>query len=204
MPIKPFVAKAASCIATSERVSFCIDGSGVLWGWGDDQQQLLPPTSKNPKKPVNIVGLPKLSGIACSFKTAVVVTQQGQVFGWGANTQGQLHGMQQQIIEAPTLLSIRSFVIAAAVGDEFLVLLVSKPPSQSLAGISLRNEPPKSTQPVRLPEAIPNVEQPLAPTPSTSAPSSDKKLAHREHHHHHHKHKDQAAKVCYYDYYLLT
>lgn len=121
-------------MAASGRACFAVDHNGKVWAWGADRvgENLLPHPPATDK--VAVVALTQIPGLCpmlhvhCNSNgTAVMLTEDGKAFGWGNNEQGQLQGVKQHHVEAPTPLGIKFYVFDVAVADEFVVAIVAKP-----------------------------------------------------------------------------
>lgn len=82
-------------IFTYGSTSFAIRTDGTTWAWGDGEffSSLLAPGTPEADfypSPVQLTGLPNTTAIAFGYYHRMSLRQDGTVWGWGTNTEGQL------------------------------------------------------------------------------------------------------------------
>lgn len=81
---------------------------GTVWAWGSNESgQLGDGTQENRTVPTQVLGLPAsgVKQIAASWLTTFVLTNDGQVYGWGDSTYGQLGFDDPEFSANPVLIT---------------------------------------------------------------------------------------------------
>ncbi|GAA2862765.1 RCC1 domain-containing protein [Nonomuraea rubra] len=77
-------ALAAGC-----QQSYLVDGSGQVWGWGDNTHAQVAHTGTVVKQPQLIPGLSGVNDVAAGCAFGLALTSAGTGYGWGQYTSGQ-------------------------------------------------------------------------------------------------------------------
>ncbi len=103
--------------------SFAIDGSGTLYGWGDNTKgQILPTKVENyiytPTKLMDNVAM-----VSAGESHTVAITTDGTAYGWGSNEEGELGFAANSAKNS--IRKLMENVVDAAAGEDFTFLLTS-------------------------------------------------------------------------------
>ena len=122
-------------IAAGYDHSLVVDSHGDVWGWGNDSESELGPTT-NPcscvPRPVQMHGLPKIRAVAVGggyesdFSVALAVN--GTVWAWGSNESGQLGVSPSTTFESgsPEQVHGLSGIVAISAGARHVLALDRK------------------------------------------------------------------------------
>ena len=79
-------------VAAADHRSFAVRGDGTVWAWGRNSEGYLGDGTIGTDRllPIQLPGLPFITQISASSRTALAVSADKRVYGWGANGNGQL------------------------------------------------------------------------------------------------------------------
>lgn len=111
-------------IAAGNFAAYAVKADGTVWAWGDNNQgQLgLPLDQSNRGTPVQVGGLAHVIAVSAGNGFALALEQDGTVWAWGANNQGQLGldtGVTGFTNPTPIQVSGLADITAIAAGGEF-------------------------------------------------------------------------------------
>lgn len=114
-------------IAAGDFFSLAVDVNGDVWAWGDNDSGQLgadPAAVQWQAVPRKISGLSSALAITAGASHALMLHENGTVYGWGKNNNGQLgNGQTQHASLAPTQVTGLTNVTAIAAGNNFSVAL---------------------------------------------------------------------------------
>jgi alpha-tubulin suppressor-like RCC1 family protein len=113
-------------IAAGKSFSLAVDNAGGLWGWGaNDFGQLGSSNGIRVSTPAALtVPLGQtIKAIAAGASHALLLTQSGQVFAWGANGNGQLGDGTTNPAQSPQLVAGLTGIIAIRAGQYHSIAL---------------------------------------------------------------------------------
>ena len=115
------------CITAGDYHSLALMENGKVYGWGGNEYgQLGDGTKKDRRNPKLIKGIPgKVVGIAAGSLHSLVVTENGELYGWGRNQNGELGDGSIEDRKYPKLIKgIRGKVTSIAAGFQHSVALL--------------------------------------------------------------------------------
>ena len=127
-PIQIKFANKIVKIAVGYEHTLALDETGKVWAWGKNNAgQLglgLSAGTTSKVVPTLVPELTNIKHIACGRESSFAISDVGEVFGWGANTYGQLGtGTYSNSVMTPTKMSSVSGIIDISSGDEHTLLL---------------------------------------------------------------------------------
>ncbi|MGN1339974.1 MAG: Ig-like domain-containing protein [Oscillospiraceae bacterium] len=117
------VMEKVAYVEANDDVSFAIDTSGTLYGWGDNSDGQINPSASTEyiSKPQKL--MEDVAGVSAGDEHTIVLKQDGTVVGWGGNEHGELGFTSNGKKNAEKQLMTNAVDIAA--GDGF-TLIVTK------------------------------------------------------------------------------
>lgn len=115
-----------SAISAGSAHQLALKNDGTVWAWGDNSKGQLgdPAATTTRETPLQVPGLPKIKAISAGRAHNLALTEDGLVYSWGANANGQLGlGTTQDSFfpyKIPTLADVDKI---SAGGSHNLVLL---------------------------------------------------------------------------------
>lgn len=108
----------------NDNVSFAIDKSGTLYGWGDNSKGQISSENTSLKiyKPEKL--MENVISVSAGDTHTVAVTADGTAFGWGSNTYGELGNNINAVKNSAKKLAEN--IVDAAAGDGFTILVTGK------------------------------------------------------------------------------
>ncbi|MGW4403540.1 RCC1 domain-containing protein [Nonomuraea sp. NPDC004702] len=76
-------------VAAGCRHSYLVDGSGNVWGWGDNTEAQVAFTGALVKQPQLVPGLSDVKDVAAGCAFGLALTGGGEAYGWGQYNSGQ-------------------------------------------------------------------------------------------------------------------
>ena len=98
--------------------SFAVDNTGQLWSWGKNDRGQLGhgARSDNPKVPEVVSGVNNVVSCAGGDNFSLILTSEGNIYGMGDNTYGQLGSTTTEFVAIPTQITAIGSVAEIAVG----------------------------------------------------------------------------------------
>ncbi len=108
----------------NDNVSFAIDRSGTLYGWGDNSNGQISSANTSTKiyKPEKL--MENVVSVSAGDTHTVAITTDGTAYGWGSNTYGELGANINAVKNSAKKLAEN--IVDAAAGDGFTVLVTDK------------------------------------------------------------------------------
>ncbi|MBI5177804.1 MAG: FecR domain-containing protein [Nitrospinae bacterium] len=120
----------AVAVAGGERHTLALKADGTVWAWGyNDDGQLGDDSDDDRKTPVQVKGpgaqgeLDGIVAIAAGASHSIALKNDGTVWAWGKNTQGQLGDGTAEDHETPVIVKNLEGIIAIAAGANHCVAL---------------------------------------------------------------------------------
>jgi alpha-tubulin suppressor-like RCC1 family protein/putative cell wall-binding protein len=113
-------------ISAGSAHSLALKNDGTVWAWGDNSKGQLgdPAATTIRDTPLQVPGLPKLKEISAGRAHNLALTEDGTVYSWGANANGQLGlGTTQDSYFPYKIPTLADVVKISAGGSHNLVLL---------------------------------------------------------------------------------
>jgi len=116
-------------IVAGQSVAFALKRDGTVWSWGAydgsayGAMGLGRDFKTNHLYPLQVVGLPKIKAFAAGDGHVLALTEDGQVWSWGANDAGQLGTGDTKTRIKPVPVPNLSNVQAVAAGDKFSMVI---------------------------------------------------------------------------------
>lgn len=109
--------------AANDDVSFAIDANGVLYGWGDNSDGQVSPTSSSSyiKKPTKIMD--NVTAVSAGDSHTLAITADGTAYGWGGNENGEL-GMDVNY-DKNGITELKKNIVDVAAGNGFSLLVTA-------------------------------------------------------------------------------
>jgi len=121
------IGASGTAMGTKDGHSAAALSDGTVWCWGANRDgQLGDGTTNSSSSPVKVVGLPaRAVSLAAGLHHTVALLENGTVWCWGRNTNGQLGNNSKTSSYRPVQVSNIATAMAIAAGDDHTVALLS-------------------------------------------------------------------------------
>ncbi len=131
-----------------------VRADGTVWGWGYNNYGQLGPATSEPRvrSPVKVTGLSGVTSVASGNAYSLALRQDGTVWSWGYNSNGQLgDGTQVEHRSTPAQVSGLSGVVSVTAGSGFALALRNDGTVWSWGSGALGDDSSWRSTPARIP-----------------------------------------------------
>ncbi|XXX78917.1 hypothetical protein WMF30_09080 [Sorangium sp. So ce134] len=124
LPVEIPITRAVFGAAAGGTHVLGLDGTGVVWAWGDNSYgQLGDRPTADGTTPLQVSGIHGIVAIAAGRRHSLALRGDGKVLAWGHGAAGQLGHGASSSTPSPTLVSTLDRITAIAAGEEHSLAL---------------------------------------------------------------------------------